>query len=355
MIVFVLNGLNFRVQGSNNMSMNKFLKVLTALFIFCLLIFLLLFKSDLPKEKVDEKYQTLESQFIQVDKMAVHIRMKGQGEPIFLLHGSFSSLHTWDAWQQELSPYFMTISLDFPGHGLTGPDVEKRYSITDYASLVLKIAEKLKIEKFHLAGNSMGGAVAMQIASDQPTKVLTLNLIDAAGAPKLEMAKSDSSYSQSRSSASWIIKLASNPFFSKILLKCTPKFLFEMNMKQVYGDASKVTDKAVERYYELMLREGNRQATMERLSAPRSMSIDFDQLTMPTLILWGQKDTWIPVSQAKILQKSIKGSNLIIFDQAGHVPMEEIAMESVAEYLSFLGVERRKDYLHIPKTMTYAD
>ncbi len=335
--------------------LKRILKVLAGLILSCMFFLLLLFRSDIPKEEIDEKYFTPQSHFIEVDGINVHVRFFGEGDPIFLLHGSFSSLHTWDAWQQELSPYFLTISLDFPGHGLTGPDEEKRYSTAEYADLVLQLAEKLNLEKFHLAGNSMGGAVALQIASNRPDKVLTLNLVDAAGAPKPKVRTLDSTAMQTRGGGAWIFKLAENPVFSKVLLKCTPKFLFAMNMKQVYGDPEKVDDQAIERYYELMLRDGNRQATLDRLSTPRSMKVDFDRLTMPTIIMWGGKDTWIPVSQAYIFEKAIPGSNLVIFENAGHVPMEEIPTESVAEYLSFLGVEVRKDYLQAPKLITYAD
>ena len=128
-----------------------------------------------------------------------------------------------------------------------------------------------------------------------------------------------------------------------------------MNMKEVYGDESKIGLETTDRYFDLMLREGNRQATLDRLSTPRNSNISFERLTMPTLILWGRKDSWIPVSQAYVLEKTIPGSNLVIFDQAGHVPMEEIPTESVAEYLAFLGVEVRKNYLESPKQIVYAD
>jgi len=327
-----------------------------ALIILSLVFFLgLLFRSDIPSEEANQKYQTSQSHFIEVDGVDVHVRFLGEGEPIFLLHGSFSSLHTWDVWQQELSPYYMTISLDFPGHGLTGPDELKRYSIEDYSALVLALAEKLNLPKFHLAGNSMGGAVALQVASERPDRVLSLNLIDAAGAPRREVRNLDSTQNQQRGGGAWIFKLATNPLFSKILLKCTPRFLFAMNMKEVYGDDSKVTEQAITRYYELLLREGNRKATVDRLTQPRRSSINFERLTMPTLILWGAKDTWIPLSQGKALEKAIPGSNLVVFDEAGHVPMEEIPTESVAEYLSFLGVEVRKNYLQPPKHVAYAD
>lgn len=329
-------------------SIGIFLFAITVVFIFT-------FRNDLPVTAVEKKYWTPESHYIEADGIKLHVRIKGEGEPIILLHGSFSSLHTWEGWQEELSPYFMTISLDLPGHGLTGPDEFARYSTQDYAKLVGALADKLKLDKFHLAGNSMGGGVAMQIASDEPEKVLTLNLIDAAGAPRLEVAPSDTITSQPRSGGAWIFKLASNPVFSRLLLKCTPKFLFEINMKQVYGDPSKVRDQGVQRYYDLMLRSGNREATLDRLRMKRVMDIDFERLTMPTLILWGQKDSWIPVSHAYILEQVIKGSHLVVFERVGHVPMEEIVTQSVAEYLSFLGVEQRKDYFHVPKTMTYAD
>ncbi|MDP2041258.1 MAG: alpha/beta hydrolase [Algoriphagus sp.] len=330
-------------------------KLLAVLLLTCVFFLLLLYRSDIPAEEISAKYRTAESHFIEIDGVNVHVRFMGEGDPIFLLHGSFSSLHTWDVWQQELSPYFMTISLDFPGHGLTGPDKLKRYTIQDYSELVLALAEKLNLEKFHLAGNSMGGAVALQVATSRPNQVLTLNLVDASGAPRMQIRSIDSTQTSSRGGGAWVFKLIENPIFSQVFLKCTPKFLFAMNMKEVYGDASKIRAETTERYFELMLREGNRAATLDRLSMPRKSAIDFKKLTMPTLILWGGKDSWIPVSQAYALEKAIPGSNLIIFDEAGHVPMEEIPTESVAEYLSFLGVEVRKNYLEPPKQMVYVD
>jgi len=304
------------------------------------------YRSDLSAEAVNAKYLTPESKFIEVDGVQVHVRILGEGEPVFLLHGSFASLHTWDAWQQAMSPYYQTISLDFPGHGLTGPDSLKRYGVKDYSELVHALAQKLNIDQYHVAGNSMGGAVAMQLASDYPGNVRSLNLIDAAGAPAADRTLTDSTApKKSNSGGAWIFQVARHPVFSKLLLSCTPKFLFAMNMNQVYGDDSKVTDEVTTRYYELMLREGNRQATLDRLSQPRNSNIQFERLTMPTLILWGAEDTWIPLAQGKRLQQALPGSNLMILDGVGHVPMEESPTETVSEYLSFLGVEVRKDYL----------
>lgn len=323
----------------------RILKLIAVIILAFLFFLLLTYRADISPGEIEQKYATAQSHFIEVDGINVHVRIMGEGDPIILLHGSFSSLHTWDTWQQELSPYFLTVSLDFPGHGLTGPDEEQRYSLADYSQLVLRLSEKLNLDKFHLAGNSMGGAVAMQVASTRPDKVISLNLVDASGAPIQEP----------RQNEAWIFKVARNPVFSSILLKCTPRFLFAMNMRQVYADPGKITDRELTRYYELMLREGNRKATLDRLGTPRESRIDFGRLKMPTLIMWGKKDSWIPLAQAYSLEKAIPGSKLLVFDEAGHVPMEEIPTESVAKYLSFLGVEVRKDYFHKPNMMAHAD
>lgn len=330
-------------------------KILVTLVLACMFFLGLMYRSDISLDETIAKYYTPESHFLNVDGQNIHLRIMGEGEPIFLLHGSFSSLHTWEVWQRELSPYFMTIALDFPGHGLTGPDELKRYSLEDYSLLVQQIAEKLGVTKFHLAGNSMGGAVALEIASSRPDKVLTLALVDASGAPQRKVRSLEPDSVNTSSTSPWIIQWAKNPVVSKVLLKCTPKFLFALNMKQVYGDSKKIRQETIDRYYELMLREGNRQATLDRLSQIRKSDFDFQRVTMPTLILWGAKDSWIPVSHANSFQNAIPRANLVVFEEAGHVPMEEIPTESVSEYLSFLGVEVRRNYLEPPKQIVYAD
>ncbi len=328
-------------------------KLLGGLLLGCFFFFLLLYRGDIPAEELFSKYRTPQSHFVNVDGRNIHVRMMGEGQPIILLHGSFASLHTWDAWQKELSQYFLTISLDFPGHGLTGPDELKRYSIQDYSDLVLSIAEKLNIDKFHLVGNSMGGAVAINVGATRPDKVLTLALVDASGAPRREPRSLEKDL-DSDEERPLIMDLAQSPLFSGLLVKCTPKFLFAMNLRNVYGDESRIQDETVDRYYELMLREGNRQATLDRISVLRNSDLDFERLKMPTLILWGRKDSWIPISNAYAFEKAIPGSNVVVFEEAGHVPMEEFPTESVSEYLSFLGVRVRKNYLERPKQMAYA-
>lgn len=331
--------------------MKRFLLRTVKVFLVLVLVLSVLvissYRPDLSLDALAPRYSDDYSHFLNVEGVNIHIKVKGEGEPIFLVHGSFSSLHTWEAWEEELSGYFMTISMDLPGHGLTGPDIQKRYGIDDYADFVVGIADQLNLPRFHVAGNSMGGAVALKIASNSPERVMTLNLVDAAGAPP--SLESDSTRVKSYSSGAWIFRAAQNPIFNRLLLKCTPKFLFGMNLRQVFGDNDKITDRMLTRYYELMRREGNRQATVDRLTGRRNYDLDFAKIDMPVLILWGAEDKWIPLENGKRLEKAIKGSKLKVFENVGHVPMEEIPTETVAEYLSFLGIQVDRDYLS-PKT-----
>ncbi|MCL6258195.1 alpha/beta hydrolase [Aquiflexum sp. TKW24L] len=335
--------------------MKKFiLKLIKVILLFVLVVILALmasYRGDISPEELREKYTDENSFFLNIEGVNVHVKVRGEGQPIFLIHGSFSSLHTWEAWENELSTFFMTISMDLPGHGLSGPDIQKRYGIEDYSKLVFGIADHLGLDEFHVAGNSMGGGVALKMASDQPDRILTLNLIDSSGARS--KSKTDTVQNKSYNSGAMIFKVAQNPVFNKLLLKCTPKFVFGLNLKQVFYDNSKINDEMLTRYYELLRREGNRQATLDRLTTRKPYDVDFEKLTMPVLIMWGENDNWIPLSNGERLAEAIPGSKLKIFENAGHVPMEEIPTETVSEYLSFLGIQAERDYFSTPKYVSH--
>ncbi|GAB2610613.1 alpha/beta fold hydrolase [Belliella aquatica] len=328
------------------------LKFILILVVIIVLSLVLSYRSDISPEVLIEKYANESSYFINVDGINMHVNVQGEGEPIFLIHGSFSSMHTWEAWAMELSPYFMTISMDLPGHGLTGPDAEKRYGVEEYADLLFGLADNLGIDEFHIAGNSMGGAVALRMASEKPERILTLNLVNSSGAPNRAVVNTNSK--RTNTSKAPIFQLASHPIFSKILLKCTPKFLFKMNIYQVYFDSEKIKDESVTRYYELMRREGNRRATLDRLTTRKALNIDFEKIKMPVLITWGREDTWIPLANGERLAAAIPEAKLKVFDRVGHVPMEEMPTETVIEYLSFLGIQSNIDYFSSPKYYSHA-
>jgi pimeloyl-ACP methyl ester carboxylesterase len=242
-----------------------------------------------------------------------------------LLHGSFASLHTWEGFENELSNTFTTISLDLPGHGLTGPNKNGNYSTDYYADLVLALADTLRIDSFYVAGNSLGGLVAWKMALKEPDRIKKLILIDAAG------------YEKSGSKKPLIFKMLDIEPLALLLTKVTPRFLFKMNLKEVYGNPEKFTDKELDRYYELMRREGNREATLNRLQHyGKNLQDSIQYISTPTLILWGEKDRWIPVENAHRFNNDLVNSQVIVFPGVGHIPMEEIPETSAESVLKFL-------------------
>jgi pimeloyl-ACP methyl ester carboxylesterase len=311
------------------------IKVLQKVFRFILLllvflivgVFLVYFKTDLEPNILEAKYEYPDSQYLETGDLRVHFRDSGTGTPFILLHGTGSSLHTWEAWTDLLQDSFRIISLDLPGYGLTGPDPAGLYNADSYTEVVLALADHLNIGQFHLAGNSMGGAAAWNAAATYPDRIQKLVLLDPSGAP-----------AEDRSSA-FVFRLAQNKILSPLVRWVTPKFLVENSLLDVYEDDSKITFEMIDRYYDLQLREGNRQAFIDRLNQdffPEGQP-DMAQITAPTLLLWGANDRWIPPADGTWFIAKIPHSEIVIIPNCGHLPMEEKPAETariVREFLS---------------------
>ena len=147
------------------------------LLVLVVLAALLLYKSDIPTDVVDAKYSTAASQFMELDDAGrIHYRDEGRRRdfPVVLLHGSNASLHTWEPWVDRLSKQYRVVTLDLPGHGLTGAVPAATYSTEAYIDVVKSVLQNLGITRFVLAGNSMGGGVAWRYALAHPAPISTI-------------------------------------------------------------------------------------------------------------------------------------------------------------------------------------
>ena len=107
--------------------------------------------------------------------MQVHYRVEGEGMPIVLIHGTGSCLQTWDTWTDTLQKNnFKVIRLDMPGFGLTGARKDKDYSVKTYINFLDTFLQRIHIDTFAIAGNSLGGEIAWRYALEHPSKVSTL-------------------------------------------------------------------------------------------------------------------------------------------------------------------------------------
>lgn len=269
------------------------------------------------------------SQFVAIDGMLVHLRDQGPRDdptPVVLLHGTSASLHTWEGWAAVLQDKRRVISLDLPGFGLTGPFPDGDYRMSHYSAFLANVLEQLQVPRAVVAGNSFGGQLAWQFALDHPQRVERLVLVDAAGYPR------------NATSMPIGFRLAQIPALAPVMANVLPRPMIEASIRNVYGDPEQVSDELIDRYYELTLRAGNRDALRQRfiqVEAGQSYT-RISELKMPTLILWGGRDELIPPVNAERFKRDIKGSRLVLFDELGHVPQEEDPARTVAVLMGFL-------------------
>ncbi|RMD83270.1 MAG: alpha/beta fold hydrolase [Candidatus Dadabacteria bacterium] len=280
-------------------------------------------KPDLPAAEAEARLAGPDSRFVEVDGMRVHYRDVGSGPVLVLLHGSNSSLHTWAGWIDMLSGDFRTVALDLPGHGLTGPNPTGSYSPDAQAEFLDHFTRAIGIERFALAGNSMGGQIAWHYALAHPRRLWALILVDPAGFPHRLPA---------------VFALYRIPLLGRVATHVTPRFLVARSLRQVYGDASKVTPALVDRYYTLLLRQGNREATRRRFAnrRPDSAVSELGEIAVPVLIQWGELDRWIPPEHARLFAERIRQARVRTYPRLGHVPMEEDPETTAADARDFL-------------------
>lgn len=310
--------------------MVKFLKYLGIALLFLMIgICIFYWKKDIPLEKLKAKYTSPTSAFVDVLGMSVHYRDEGNKNdslPLVLIHGTGASLHTWEESVKLLKDSFRIITMDLPAYGLTGPNPERIYSQDFYVHFIHEFLTSIHVDLCIIGGNSLGGAIAWNYAHSYPSKVKKLILIDAAGYPM---------DSESKPIA---FTLAQIPVLKHLLNYVTPRFLAEKSVRNVYDDPLKVTDAVVDRYYELFLREGNRQAFVDRMNFSEYPDYlkKIRDVNIPTLLIWGENDKLIPVENAMKFRNDLPNDTLVILDKTGHVPMEESPERTVVAMKSFL-------------------
>ncbi|MEQ8475571.1 MAG: alpha/beta hydrolase [Fulvivirga sp.] len=305
--------------------MSRVVKIIIGVIAVLAAAFFVFRTPDIPMEEIKTKYADEASQYIQVDGLNVHYKQEGSGPNLLLLHGTAASLHTWDGWVNELKNDFRITRLDLPAFGITGAHPDGDYSMDFYITFLDKFISQLELDTIFLAGNSLGAGISWSYTLNHPDKVKKLILLDAAGYPSGETP--------------FVFKLAKNDITAGLLKNITPRSFIEKNIKEVYYDDSKITEKLIDRYYELALAQGNRQAFVDR--ARTQMTYEYDrilEIKTPTLIMWGQYDEWINVDNAHSFDLDLPNSELTIYE-CGHMPMEELPAQTAMDARGFLTME----------------
>ncbi len=279
---------------------------------------------DTNAAQMERKYGSAASRFAKLEPgLRVHYRDEGKqdGPVLVLIHGSNASLHTWEQWVGILGKDYRIISLDLPGHGLTGNNPAGVYDSASYVRVVDRLLTKLNVDKAVIGGNSMGGGVSWAYALEHPEKLEALFLFDASGQPYARSGKTPLGF-----------RLMRMPVIKEAARFIAPRSIFESSVKTSMSVQSEIDDKLIDRYWELNRYPGNRNATMQRFSNSKSMvpgtKERLSTIKVPVLILWGAEDNLIPVTAAKWFAEAIPQAKLIIYPNVGHIPMEEIPQKS---------------------------
>lgn len=289
--------------------MNKTIR--SALLGFCFLSIVTGVRAQAPQEK-----------FVTV--FGAKIRYTESGDTskpkLILLHGMGSSGDTsWMFTTPALAANYHVITPDQVGFGKSDKPF-LNYRVATYVDFLDKFMSELKIEKASLMGNSMGGWVSVLFAAKYPAKVEKLVLVDAGG------------YAPPKGFDYASLQLNINP--------STRDGVREMVKRLFYNTALFSSDAAIDNFIAART-AANDGHTIQSLIRNAEVANDYfdtqvKTIKQPTLIVWGKQDGITPLTDAERLNRDIPGSELAIFDQAGHFPQMEKAADFNKRVLEFL-------------------
>jgi len=258
-----------------------------------------------------------------------------------LIHGAMASLHTWEPWVAILGQQYRVITLDLPAHGLTGTVPSAEYGGKAFTHTIHAVTNNLGLEQFVLGGNSMGGGATWRYTLAHPDRVLAMVLVDSVPPGNWQRPSEEKSKGSEKDKKPSVagFSLLRQDWFRAMARYFDPKLLIGQGLRAAYNDSPVVDEKLVDRYYELMMREGTRGAILNRTrsySSAMQQTPDLSALTQPTLVMWGAQDAVIPVSVVPLFEQILPNTTTVIYEDLGHIPMEEDPVRTARDVLAFL-------------------
>lgn len=266
---------------------------------------------------------------------SVRVASLGTGEPVVLLHGLGGYLEEWTEAQTALAEHFGTHAPDLPGFGRSDPI--DRPDLPGLARHVLATLDALGLdEPVHLVGNSLGGAIAMQVAVEAPERVATTTLVDSAGFGRHVNAG---------------LRLLGIPGLGRALLRAPGEQRARLQLRTQFHDPALVTEERVALKTAHSQREGAADAFAAvaralgswrgaRSGWRRRLVREFAQLRIPALVLWGTHDRILPASQLIAAARALPHARTHLFPNTGHMPQIERTAEFTALVRTFLTAHR---------------
>lgn len=271
---------------------------------------------------LESKFYGFSEKHLDVDGLEIsYYEDDVNSQPVMvLLHGFTSDKDIWLRFAKHFVDEYRVIIIDVAGHGNTAYISELNHSVPEQAKRVAGFLAKKNIKQFHVAGNSMGGAIAAVLAFEHPDLVLSLLMIDPGGLRAPKASELDKFLAQGK-----------NPF----LINSREDFdaFYPLTMARPPWVPKPALDYVASLYKQ---RKSRWQAIFEQLDISRIFDDELSKIKAPSLLMWGDKDRLLDVSSVELWQQKMPAMKSKIWPNVGHMAMIEIPYKSAEFYKDFL-------------------
>jgi len=268
----------------------------------------------------------LEPATMMVDGMTIaYLKSKEpvDGDTIVMIHGFGANKDNWTRLAHELSDDFNIYAIDLPGHGESSKPLDIGYHFDEQTRRLNRILEELDLGRFHMMGNSMGGAITALYAAYYPEQIRSAVLFDPAGIWAYE---SDLAEQVVAGGKNPLIPTEEGDFERLVDFALVEKPFVPWPIYSV------MEDKAIaNRDVNTVIFNDIRDSTMAS-----QFSEDITAIKAPVLIIWGQEDRITDPRNADIFVQQIPDARKVLLDGIGHAPMIEAPEKSAALFREFL-------------------
>lgn len=275
-------------------------------------------------DQAREDWMTDEDRLVQAAGQTWRVRESGpQDAPaLVLIHGFSHSLETFEPVSDQLDADWRIIRFDLPGHGLTGARADGVYTVDATVEQVSALLDAIAPERFVIGGSSLGGLVSWRYAAAHPERIEGLVLISPGGYPNLGVGDEP----------------APVPGPVRLFLTTAPPAGVQAATAALYSDPSRITEAQIDRIGALMRVEGVGGALVERIeqfTLPDPNPV-LRTIEAPAVIIWGARDAMIPPTHGPRFAAAMPDAELVLIQDAGHMPHEEQAAEVAGVVRRFL-------------------
>jgi pimeloyl-ACP methyl ester carboxylesterase len=305
--------------------------------------------ADVELPPVDPDAPSWPLREVDIDGVTVTVRSTPSddpdAEPALFVHGLGGSATNWTDFAGALRGRLSIDAIDLYGHGHSGPAPRGRYTLDGFADLVIAYIEQSGRGPVHLAGNSMGGAISIAVASRRPDLIRTLTLISPA-VPDNRLRVYPMKHDKTMAViilpvlGELLVKRFNKRYAVEVRVRGTIKLCFarperfsEARMAEAVAEA---THRVNLPWAESAVLRSLRGLAMSQFLRGRTAWKAMRAITAPTLVLWGDTDRLVAPDLAPYVAAAVPNSRLLVLEDIGHTAMMEDPVTSARAVLALL-------------------